>query len=66
MLLEFFSLLAKADVIVDIISQSSPIDGLINISFTTSKEDSSSVLEVLNKIKKGISFFVNRKKTLIL
>jgi aspartate kinase len=46
-----FTRLAKAEVLVDMISQTSPIEGYANISFTTLVDDKSAVDEILNELK---------------
>jgi len=48
---DIFMRLATAEVNVDMISQTSPITGYVNISFTTSKEDITSVNEILLDLK---------------
>lgn len=47
---DIFARLASSEVLVDMISQTSPIDGLVNISFTTPKEDLYAVQGVLYAI----------------
>ncbi len=52
-----FMRLASASVNVDMISQTSPVSGYVNISFTTSKEDITIIDEIIDDIKeefKGI------------
>ncbi len=46
-----FTKLAKAEVMVDMISQTSPIKGYANLSFTTSTDDKSSVDKILKTLK---------------
>ncbi len=46
-----FTRLAKAEVLVDMISQTSPVEGYANISFTTMVDDKSAVDEILNELK---------------
>ncbi|SHK36438.1 aspartate kinase [Anaerobranca californiensis DSM 14826] len=48
---EVFALLAKEEIVVDMISQTSPNEGVVNISFTTSKDDLLAVEEVILKLK---------------
>ncbi len=50
-----FQKLAARDINIDMISQTPPDDGLVNISFTTSREDLREVREVLQNIKKEIA-----------
>ena len=47
---DIFARLASSEVLVDMISQTSPIEGLVNISFTTLKEDLYAVQGVLYAI----------------
>jgi len=47
-----FEKLAKKDVNIDMISQTAPYDGFINISFTTNKGDLNSIKEVISVFKK--------------
>ncbi|MDP3058896.1 MAG: aspartate kinase, partial [bacterium] len=46
-----FTQLAKEEVLVDMISQTSPIDGLISLSFTTERNELNVVEAVLDKVK---------------
>ncbi|QNO13455.1 aspartate kinase [Alkalicella caledoniensis] len=46
-----FTKLASAEVLVDMISQTSPMEGYVNISFTTSTDDLYTVDQVLNELK---------------
>lgn len=48
---DVFTRLAKAEVFVDMISQTSPMEGLVSISFTTLKDDRDTVTEVLDSLK---------------
>ncbi|WP_099189023.1 aspartate kinase [Tepidibacter mesophilus] len=47
-----FDKLSKNNVNVDMISQTAPNDGYVNVSFTTSKEDIYIIHEVINELKK--------------
>lgn len=49
-----FEKLAMNNVDVDMISQTSPLDGYVNISFTTSKLDENSVDIILDELKKNL------------
>jgi len=46
-----FTQLAKAEVMVDMISQTSPIKGYANISFTTSTDDKTTVDKILKALQ---------------
>mgnify|MGYP004703131215 CR=1 FL=1 len=46
-----FTKLAKSEVLVDMISQTSPIEGYANISFTTLVDDKATVNGILNELK---------------
>ena len=46
-----FERLAKDNVNVDMISQTSPFKGHVNVSFTTSKEDIYTIDEIAKEIK---------------
>lgn len=47
-----FDKLSQNNVNVDMISQTAPNDGYVNVSFTTSKDDIGIVHDVINKLKK--------------
>ena len=47
-----FERLAEQDINVDMISQTSPYDGYVNVSFTTSKDEGNSVDAVVTELKK--------------
>ena len=51
---DIFSKLASQEVNIDMISQTSPNKGYVNISFTTSKENASIVNNIMNELKKEI------------
>ncbi|MDF2700033.1 MAG: aspartate kinase [Haloplasmataceae bacterium] len=46
-----FSKLASKDVNIDMISQTSPNNSLVNLSFTTSKDEEYTVMEVMTQLK---------------
>ena len=46
-----FGELATRDINVDMISQTSPVEGYVNISFTTMKEEEEAINEVMNDFK---------------
>jgi aspartate kinase len=59
---QFFSNLAKKSINIDMISQSAPIDGLINISFTAPISDLAEAREALSAFEQkhpGISILIN-------
>lgn len=61
---EIFDLLAKKDINIDMISQTSPQDKYVNISFTTPKgdlDDAKAVLQFLSKKYPEISVQINEK-----
>lgn len=51
---DIFGRLASQDVNVDMISQTSPTDGFVNVSFTTSKDDVYLIEEVINSLTKDM------------
>ncbi|MBC3805174.1 aspartate kinase [Acetobacterium fimetarium] len=59
---QFFSNLAKKSINIDMISQSAPIDGLINISFTAPVSDLAEAREALSAFEQkhpGIAILIN-------
>lgn len=49
-----FERIAKYNVNIDMISQTAPLDGYVNVSFTTSKEDIYTIDDITKEIKKEI------------
>ncbi|WP_315120627.1 aspartate kinase [uncultured Clostridium sp.] len=49
-----FDRIAKHNVNIDMISQTAPLDGYVNLSFTTSKEDIYTIDEITKELKKEI------------
>lgn len=60
---EIFSRLASQEVNVDMISQTSPSGGYVNISFTTSREDEAIVDTVMKELKKKMPSIEIEKDT---
>ncbi|MGF7056624.1 aspartate kinase [Brassicibacter mesophilus] len=50
-----FEKLADEDINVDMISQTSPYDGYVNVSFTTAKDDENSINIIIAELKKEMS-----------
>jgi aspartate kinase len=51
---EVFGRLAGRDINIDMISQTSPVEGYVNISFTTSKDDEFNIDEIMKELKNEI------------
>ncbi|HSL93308.1 MAG TPA: aspartate kinase [Bacillota bacterium] len=49
-----FTMLATADVLVDMISQTSPVDGLVSLSFTAHRVDRETITKVINEVTTGL------------
>lgn len=60
---DVFGKLASEEVNIDMISQTSPREGYVNISFTTSKEDEEIIDRVINGLKKEINNIKIQKDT---
>lgn len=60
---DIFSRLASQEVNIDMISQTSSSDGYVNISFTTSKEDESTVDAVMKEFAKKVPSVEVKKDT---
>lgn len=60
---DIFSRLASQEVNIDMISQTSSSDGYVNISFTTSKEDESTVDAVMKEFTKKVPSVEVKKDT---
>lgn len=51
---KIFERLAKHNVNIDMISQTAPLNGYVNVSFTTSNEDTYTIDEIANELNKEI------------
>ena len=54
---DIFEQIAKLDINIDMISQTTPVNKLVNISFTIPKSDLACAIEILDKFKNNIFTF---------